>query len=79
VTLDKSGRLFVHDCAIRVRQLPKEIVDVLIVGECWRDHENKNDKRFFHLNLPSMDQSARQSVEPDYFHNFIKANICKCH
>src|SRR5215467_6032588 len=58
VTLDNSGRLFVHDCAIRVRQLPKEIVDVLIVGECWQDHEKKNDERFFHLNLPSMDHAG---------------------
>jgi hypothetical protein len=34
--------------------LPKKIVDVLIVGECWRDRYKKNDKRVFHLNLPSM-------------------------
>jgi hypothetical protein len=43
----RGGRLFVHDGAIRVRQLPKEVVDVLIVGECWRDREKKDEKRFF--------------------------------
>jgi hypothetical protein len=26
-----------------------EIVDVLIVGESWRDHKEKNEKRFLHL------------------------------
>src|SRR5215469_10437067 len=59
MTLNKSGRLFVHDRAIRVRRLPKKIVDVLIIGECWRDHEKKTDKRLFHLNSPSMYHAGR--------------------
>jgi hypothetical protein len=34
---------------IRVEVQRIEIVDVLIVGESWRDHNEKNQKRFLHL------------------------------
>ena len=45
--------------------LPENVVDVslillLIVGPCWRDHYEKNEKRFFHLTSPYRETPYRR-------------------
>jgi hypothetical protein len=48
------------------KSLTENLLDVLIVGECWRDREKKNEQRFFHLNaLPRLTRSVEGSLSHD--------------